>query len=65
MGMMDPAPVSGPDERHGMSTDDETSYVMRNPIGAARLLAAMERARRGEFSAHELTEPTEPDSTRE
>ncbi|WP_445442952.1 hypothetical protein [Clavibacter sp. km1a] len=48
-----------------MSTDDETSYVMRNPIGAARLLAAMERARRGEFSAHELTEPTEPDSTRE
>jgi hypothetical protein len=65
MGMMDPAPVSRPDGRHGMNTDDDTSYLLRNPAGTARLLAAMERARRGEFTPHELTEPTEPDATRE
>lgn len=32
----------------------ETAYLLRNAKGAQRLLAALERARRGEFEAHEL-----------
>lgn len=49
--------------RHGnavlISKDDydamtETAYLLRNATGAGRLVAAMERARRGEFEAHEL-----------
>jgi len=40
-----------------MSPEDETSYLLRNPAGARRLLAALERARRGEFEEHELSEP--------
>ncbi len=49
--------------RHGnaviMSKDDydamtETAYLLRNPANAERLLAAVERARRGEFEQHDL-----------
>jgi antitoxin YefM len=40
-----------------MSTEDETSYLLRNPAGARRLLAALDRARRGELEEHELSEP--------
>ncbi len=49
--------------RHGnaviMSKDDydamtETAYLLRNPANAERLLAAIERARRGEFEQHDL-----------
>lgn len=32
----------------------ETAYLLRNAKGAQRLLAALERARRGEFEAHDL-----------
>lgn len=44
-----------------MSKDDydaltETAYLLRNPVGAERLLAAIERARRGESEQHELTD---------
>lgn len=44
-----------------MSKDDydalfETAYLLRNPKGAERLLAAIERARNGQFEAHELIE---------
>jgi antitoxin YefM len=39
-----------------MSEDDETSYLLRNPAGAKRLLEALERARRGEFVERELNE---------
>lgn len=35
----------------------ETAYLLRNTKGAERLLAALERARRGEFETHELNEP--------
>ncbi len=51
--------------KHGnaviMSKDDydamaETAYLLRNAKGAERLLAALERARRGEFETHELLE---------
>lgn len=34
----------------------ETAYLLRNTKGAERLLAALERARRGEFETHELLE---------
>lgn len=34
----------------------ETAYLLRNPANADRLLASMERARRGEFEQHDLTE---------
>lgn len=42
-----------------MSKDDydaltETAYLLRNPVGADRLLTAIERARRGESEQHEL-----------
>ena len=42
-----------------MSKDDydamtETAYLLRNPANAERLLAAVERARRGEFEQHDL-----------
>jgi antitoxin YefM len=40
-----------------MSEDDETSYLLRNPAGAKRLLEALERARREEFVERELIEP--------
>jgi antitoxin YefM len=49
--------------RHGnaviLSKDDydamtETAYLLRNPANAERLLAAMERVRRGEFEQHDL-----------
>ncbi|WP_445337600.1 hypothetical protein [Clavibacter sp. CFBP 8614] len=40
-----------------MSPEDETSYLLRNPSGARRLLAALERAQRGEFEERELSEP--------
>lgn len=48
--------------RHGnaviLSKDDydamtETAHLLRNPASAERLLAAIERARRGEFDEHE------------
>lgn len=49
--------------RHGnaviLSKEDydamtETAYLLRNPANAERLLAAIERARRGEFEQHDL-----------
>jgi antitoxin YefM len=49
--------------RHGnavtLSKDDydamtETAYLLRNSANAERLLAAIERARRGEFEQHDL-----------
>ncbi len=49
--------------RHGnaviVSKDDydamtETAYLLRNPANAERLLAAIDRARRGEFEQHDL-----------
>lgn len=44
-----------------MSKDDydaltETAYLLRNSANAERLLAAIERARRGEFEQHDLVE---------
>lgn len=51
--------------KHGnailISKDDydaitETAYLLRNAKGAERLLAAIDRARRGEFERHELIE---------
>jgi antitoxin YefM len=32
----------------------ETAHLLRNPANAERLLAAIERARRGEFEHHDL-----------
>jgi antitoxin YefM len=32
----------------------ETAYLLRNPASAERLLAAIERARCGEFEQHDL-----------
>jgi len=32
----------------------ETAYLLRNPVGAARLLESIERVRRGEFEPHDL-----------
>ncbi len=49
--------------KHGnaviMSMDDyealtETAYLLRNPVGAERLLGAVGRAREGKFEAHAL-----------
>jgi len=34
----------------------ETAYLLRNPASAVRLLAAIERARRGEFEQYDLTD---------
>ena len=34
----------------------ETAYLLRNPANTERLLAAIERTRRGEFEQHELLE---------
>lgn len=34
----------------------ETAYLLRNPASAERLLAAIERARRGEFEQRTLTD---------
>ncbi len=34
----------------------ETAYLLRNPANAERLLAAIERARRGEFEQRTLTD---------
>jgi antitoxin YefM len=51
--------------KHGnaviISKDDydaitETAYLLRNAKGAERLLAALDRARRGEIETHELRE---------
>lgn len=51
--------------RHGnaviMSKDDydaltETAHLLRNPANAERLLASIDRARRGEFEQHDLLE---------
>lgn len=51
--------------KHGnaviLSKDDydamtETAYLLRNPANAERLLAALERARRGEFDQHALAD---------
>lgn len=51
--------------KHGnaviMSKDDydamaETAYLLRNPRGAKRLLAAFERAKRGDVEYHDLIE---------
>lgn len=35
----------------------ETAYLLRDPANAERLLAAIERARRGRFERHELIDP--------
>lgn len=35
----------------------ETSYLLRSPKNAQRLLSALARARAGEVSEHELQEP--------
>ncbi|HET8958663.1 MAG TPA: type II toxin-antitoxin system prevent-host-death family antitoxin [Microcella sp.] len=35
----------------------ETAYLLRNPANAERLLASIDRARRGDFEQHELVEP--------
>ena len=48
-----------------MSKDDddaltETAYLLRNPVGAERLLSAIERARRGETEQHEGIGKPEP-----
>ncbi len=49
--------------KHGnaviLSKDDydaitETAHLLKNPANAERLLAAIERARRGEFDKHDL-----------
>ncbi|MFT2752922.1 hypothetical protein [Clavibacter sp. Sh2088] len=51
-----------------MSENDETSYLLRNPAGAKRLLDALERARRAEFVERELIAPAdevEPHAPRE
>jgi antitoxin YefM len=49
--------------KHGnavlLSKDDydaitETAHLLRNPANAERLLAAIERARRGEFEQHDV-----------
>lgn len=32
----------------------ETAYLLRNAKGAERLLASLDRAKRGEFETHEL-----------
>jgi antitoxin YefM len=49
--------------RHGnvviLSKDDydamtETAYLLRNPANAERLVASIERARRGDFNEHDL-----------
>lgn len=54
--------------RHGnavlISKDDydaitETAYLLRHTKGANRLLAALERARRGEFETHQLSDDQE------
>jgi antitoxin YefM len=42
-----------------MSTDDETSYLLRDPVGAKRLIEALERARRGGFVERELIEASD------
>ncbi|CAQ00508.1 hypothetical protein ACR8AL_03625 [Clavibacter sepedonicus] len=42
-----------------MSEHDETSYLLRNPVGAKRLIESLERARREEFVERELIEPTD------
>ncbi|GAA4474202.1 type II toxin-antitoxin system prevent-host-death family antitoxin [Rhodococcus olei] len=34
----------------------ETSYLLRSPANARRLLASMEKARRGEYTERELIE---------
>lgn len=34
----------------------ETAYLLRNSVGARRLVEAIERARQGEFEQHELLE---------
>ena len=34
----------------------ETAYLLRNPASAERLLASIERARRGKFEQHDLTD---------
>ena len=34
----------------------ETAYLLRNPANTERLLAAIERTRRGEFEQHDLLE---------
>jgi antitoxin YefM len=33
---------------------NETAFLLRNPANAQRLLAAIERVRRGEFEQHDL-----------
>lgn len=33
---------------------DETTYLLRKTVGVERLLASIERARRGEFEQHDL-----------
>ena len=35
----------------------ETAHLLRNPANAERLLASIERARRGEFEQHDLVDP--------
>ncbi len=44
-----------------MSKDDydamtETAYLLRNAANAERLLKSIERARRGEFEKHDLSD---------
>ncbi|MFN3708487.1 type II toxin-antitoxin system Phd/YefM family antitoxin [Microcella sp.] len=35
----------------------ETAHLLRNPANAERLLASIERARRGEFEQYDLVDP--------
>jgi antitoxin YefM len=37
-----------------MSAVTEAAYLLRNPANTERLLASLERARRGEFEQHDL-----------
>jgi antitoxin YefM len=48
-----------------MSIEDETSYLLRNPRGAQRLVDALARARRGEFEEHGMSETLSEPEPRE
>ena len=37
-----------------MDKVDETTFLLRHPTNAKRLLAAMERSERGEYQVHDL-----------
>lgn len=50
----EPSPSAGRSENDDQDKITETAYLLRNAKGANRLVAAVERARRGEFDAHDL-----------